>query len=273
MKANADLVVMQGAGLNVGYLAMNTQKKPFDSVHVRRAINHALNKQAYVDAIYLGNAMVAKNPLPPTIWSYNKQIKDYAYNIKKAKKLLKKAGYPAGFETEIWTLPVTRPYNPNGKKMGEMMQADLAKIGLKIKLITYEWGTYLKKSKQGKHDLIQLGWTSDNGDPDNFLDYLLSCDSIPSGQNIASWCSKEFSALTKTAKEVMAELRSYNIGTRPFFYPMHKQPIFNRMGLFLEDDLPNSENLYEKGFYIPSGLTLTNKEMLEVSIALHKVLL
>ena len=78
---------------------------------------------------------------------------------------------------------------------------------------------------------------------------------------------------TKTAKEVMAELSSYNIGTRPFFYPMHKQPIFNRMGLFLEDDLPNSENLYEKGFYIPSGLTLTNKEMLEVSIALHKVLL
>ena len=45
------------------------------------------------------------------------------------------------------------------------------------------------------------------------------------------------------------------------------------MGLFLEDDLPNSENLYEKGFYIPSGLALTNKEMLEVSIALHKVLL
>ena len=78
---------------------------------------------------------------------------------------------------------------------------------------------------------------------------------------------------TKTAKEVMAELSSYNIGTRPFFYPMHKQPIFNRMGLFLEDDLPNSENLYEKGFYIPSGLKLTNKEMLEVSIALHKVLL
>jgi perosamine synthetase len=78
---------------------------------------------------------------------------------------------------------------------------------------------------------------------------------------------------TKTAKEVMAELSSYNIGTRPFFYPMHKQPVFNRMGLFLDDDLPNSEKLYEKGFYIPSGLALTNEEMLEVSIALHKVLL
>ena len=78
---------------------------------------------------------------------------------------------------------------------------------------------------------------------------------------------------TKTAKEVMAELSRYGIGTRPFFYPMHKQPIFNRMGLFLKDDLPNSERLYERGFYIPSGLALTNDEMLEVSNVLHKVLL
>lgn len=200
MKANADLVVMQGAGLNVGYLAMNTQKKPFDSVHVRRAINHALNKQAYVDAIYLGNAMVAKNPLPPTIWSYNKQIKDYAYNIKKAKKLLKKAGYPAGFETEIWTLPVTRPYNPNGKKMGEMMQADLAKIGIKAKLITYDWPTYLKKAREGSHQLIQLGWTGDNGDPDNFLNVLLGCTGVKSGSNVARWCNKKFNALVTKAK-------------------------------------------------------------------------
>ena len=76
----------------------------------------------------------------------------------------------------------------------------------------------------------------------------------------------------KTAKEVMAELSMYNIGTRPFFYPMHKQPVFKKMGLFLEDDLPNSESLYEKGLYIPSGLALTNEDIHDVSIALHKVL-
>lgn len=78
---------------------------------------------------------------------------------------------------------------------------------------------------------------------------------------------------SKTAKDVMAELSHYNIGTRPFFYPMHKQPVFNRMGLFLDDDLPNSEKLYNKGFYIPSGLALTDEQMLKVSFALHKVLL
>ena len=76
----------------------------------------------------------------------------------------------------------------------------------------------------------------------------------------------------KTAKEIMEELGNYKIGTRPFFYPMHKQPVFNNMELFLNDNLPNSEKLYEKGFYIPSGMALTKEQMIEVSEALHKVL-
>ena len=76
----------------------------------------------------------------------------------------------------------------------------------------------------------------------------------------------------KTVKEVMSELKNYKIGSRPFFYPMHKQPVFKNMGLFLNENLPQSEKLYEKGFYIPSGLALTNEEMRKVSEVMHKVL-
>ncbi len=75
----------------------------------------------------------------------------------------------------------------------------------------------------------------------------------------------------KTAKQVMSELKDKNIGTRPFFYPMHKQPIFNKMGLFLDDKLPTSEKLYQQGLYIPSGLALTEIQIKEVSLALHKI--
>ncbi len=200
MRKNHKLILMDGPGLNVGYLAMNTQKKPYDNKLVRQAINHALNKKAYIDAIYLGNAMVAKNPLPPSLWSYNKNIKDYSYNPKLAKELLKKAGHSKGFETEIWTLPVTRPYNPNGKKMGEMMQADLAKVGIKAKLISYDWSTYLKKARDGEHHLIQLGWTGDNGDPDNFLNVLLGCSGVKAGSNVARWCHSKFNELIVKAK-------------------------------------------------------------------------
>lgn len=77
----------------------------------------------------------------------------------------------------------------------------------------------------------------------------------------------------KSAKEVMQELARYKIGTRPFFYPMHQQPVFKKMGLFNDAYLPNSEKLYKQGFYIPSGLGLTKEQIEEVSCILHKVLL
>jgi dipeptide transport system substrate-binding protein len=169
---------------------------------VRKAIAHALNKKSYIDAIYAGNATVAINPYPSTMWSYTDQVEVYDYDLAKAKELLTKAGYPDGFSTTLWTLPVSRPYNPNGKKMGEMMQADLAKIGIKVKLVTYDWGTYLDKVKSGEHDMVQLGWSGDNGDPDNFLYTLFSCDSVTRGSNNARYCNPEFNSLISKAREM-----------------------------------------------------------------------
>src|SRR5690606_20950532 len=112
----------------------------------------------------------------------------------------KKAGYPNGFSAELWTLPVSRPYNPNGKKMGELMQADLAKIGIKVKLVTYDWPTYLAKARLGEHQMLQLGWTTDNGDPDNFLGTLLSCAAIAGGSNVSRWCNKDYDQIINRAK-------------------------------------------------------------------------
>lgn len=180
---------------NVAYLAMNVEKPPLDKLEVRQAIRHALNRDLYVQAIYLGNAQSAKGPVPPKMWSYNKRIKDYEYNVKKAKALLKKAGFEKGFEIDLWYMPVSRPYNPDGQKMGELMKEDLEKVGIKVKLLTYDWTTYLKKSEAGEHSLVQIGWTSDNGDPDNFLGTLLGCRSVQSGTNLARWCHKEYDEL------------------------------------------------------------------------------
>ena len=184
---------------NIAYLAMNTQKKPFDSIKVRRAVHHALNRDFYIQAIYQGYAETAKNPYPSNLWSYNPEVKDYQYSIEKAKQLLKSAGYKEGFKTTLWTLPVARPYNPNGKKMGELMQADLKKVGIEVDLISYDWPTYISRSARGEHDMIQFGWTSDNGDPDNFLRVLLTCGSVTAGVNMARWCFPPFDSLIEQA--------------------------------------------------------------------------
>lgn len=201
MRANKNVLVLSQEGLNVGYLAMNVTKKPFDNVLVRRAVNHALNRKLYLDAIYHGTGIVASNPVPPALWSYDKTLKDYDYNPEKAKALLKEAGLVDGFETEMITLPVTRPYNPDGKKMGELMQADLAKVGIKVKLVSYDWPTFLKKSRSGEQQMIQFGWTGNN-DPDTFLNDLLSCASVESGNNTARWCNEKFNELVLQARRV-----------------------------------------------------------------------
>ena len=200
IKADKNLKVASLEGLNVAYVSMNVTKPPFDKKEVRLEVNYALNKKSYLGPIYMGNAVVAKNPIPPTIWGYNDDVKDYEYNPEKAKELLKKAGFPNGFETELWTLPVSRPYNPNGKKLGELMQADLAKVGIKVKLVTYDWPTYLAKARDGVSRFAQYGWTGDNGDPDNFMNVLLGCSGVAGGSNNARWCFKEYDDLVNKAK-------------------------------------------------------------------------
>ncbi|EJS90377.1 hypothetical protein AAUPMB_02431, partial [Pasteurella multocida subsp. multocida str. Anand1_buffalo] len=75
-----------------------------------------------------------------TMWSYNDEVKDYAYDPEKAKALLKEAGFENGFETDLWAMPVSRPYNPNARRMAELVQADWEKVGVKAKIVSYEWG-------------------------------------------------------------------------------------------------------------------------------------
>ncbi len=201
IQAHKDMRLVEQDGLNIGYLAMNTEKAPFNNVLVRRAIAHALDKNSYINAIYLDNAIPAINPYPPVMWSYNENVTTYEHNIEKARKLLAEAGFPNGFSTTLWTLPVNRPYNPNGRKMGEMMQQDLAKIGIKAELVSYDWATYLDKVKRGEHEIVQMGWTGDNGDPDNFLYTLFSCDSVDRGSNNSRYCKGDFDQLITLARQ------------------------------------------------------------------------
>ncbi|EPC09392.1 ABC transporter substrate-binding protein, partial [Pasteurella multocida] len=173
-----------------------------DNVKVRQALNYAVNKDAIIESVYQGAGQVAKNPIPPTMWSYNDEVKDYAYDPEKAKALLKEAGFENGFETDLWAMPVSRPYNPNARRMAELVQADWEKVGVKAKIVSYEWGEYLKRMRAGDHQTGMMGWTGDNGDPDNFLNTLLSCAAVESGSNYANFCHKEFNDLVTKAAQV-----------------------------------------------------------------------
>ncbi|CAN5888047.1 ABC transporter substrate-binding protein [soil metagenome] len=200
IKKDPNIKLLTQEGLNVGYISFNVEKKPFDNKLVRQALNMAVDKASILKSVYAGAGQMAKNPIPPTMWSYNDKIQDYPFNIAKAKELLSKAGYPNGVEIDLWYLPVSRPYNPDGKRMAELIQADWAKIGVKAKLVTFEWTEYKKRSKTGEQPAMMFGWSGDNGDPDNFFATILGCDAVKGGENTARWCNKDFEDLIQKAK-------------------------------------------------------------------------
>ncbi|NBN79817.1 ABC transporter substrate-binding protein [Microvirga tunisiensis] len=201
IKTDSTLQLMEQQGLNVGYLAYNTTQAPFDNPKVRKALNMAINKDAILYAVFQGSGQAATNPIPPTMWSYNTQIKDDPYDPVAAKKLLDEAGVK-DLSMKVWAMPVQRPYNPNARRMAELIQADFEKVGVKVEIVSYEWGEYLKRSSAKDRDgAVLLGWTGDNGDPDNFLAVLLGCDAV-GGANRAQWCNQDFEALVQKAKVV-----------------------------------------------------------------------
>ena len=202
-----DLKLPNQAGFNLGYVAYNVMDKvkgsdqpnPLADLRVRQALDMSVNKQQIIDSVYQGAGQLAVNAMPPTQWSYDTTIKDAAYNPEKAKALLKEAGVKEGTEIVLWAMPVQRPYNPNAKLMAEMLQNDWSKIGLKVKITSYEWGEYIKRSKGGENQAMIIGWSGDNGDPDNWLNVLFGCDSL-SGNNFSKWCDKKFDGVVKEAK-------------------------------------------------------------------------
>jgi peptide/nickel transport system substrate-binding protein len=190
VESNDQLQLILRPSMNVGYLGFNVEKEPLNKKEVRVALSHAVNKEGLIKAFYNGQAIPAKNPLPPSIWGYNDDIEDYPYDLDKAKQLLADAGYPNGFEIELWAMPVPRPYMPDGQKIAEALRADFEKIGVKAKIVTMDWAQYLDETKKGKQGMFLLGWTGDNGDPDNFIYVLLDQDNA-GGSNRARYKNQE----------------------------------------------------------------------------------
>lgn len=220
IKADPNLNVLEKAGLNVSYVAYNTEQPPFDRVAVRHALNMAINRQAIVDAVLGEMGEVAKNPIPPVLWSYDESAVVGEYNPEKARQLLDAEGIKS-LEMKIWVPPVGGVLVSNWRRVAEMMQADLAKIGVKAQIQSLEWGEYLRTTRsKGRDGMAALGWQGDNGDPDNFLGMLAVCSAVDT-VNIARWCNKDYDALVNQAR------RTTDIAERTRLYEQ-AQALFNK---------------------------------------------
>lgn len=204
LTGHPQVVIEKIPALNISYLAFNLKKPPLDRREVREALDIAIDRDALFKVLFpRGDALQAVSAFPPAVPGYNRTLKN-EYDPARAKALLAQAGLAGGFELQLWALPIARPTNPNGQLMAQLIQADWARIGVKARIVSYEWGEYLKRANQGEHDVYMSGWTSDTANADDFLAPNLSCAASRGG---IKFCNAEFDALLEAARGEVDEAK------------------------------------------------------------------
>ncbi|WP_411678801.1 ABC transporter substrate-binding protein [Clostridium thailandense] len=188
---------------NVGYMAMNNEKTPFNNRQVRTAISYAINKDELIKEAFDNIAKPAKTFIPPIFPGYNESVEPIEYNIEKSIELLKEAGYPQGFKTTLEVMECSRNYFPRPLQVAQYIKESLKKVNIEVNIQTYSWDEYLNRIRNGEHELALIGWTGDNIDPDNFLNTLLSSDNAKLGiaSNYSFYKNKEIDTLLTQARE------------------------------------------------------------------------
>ncbi|WP_119301008.1 ABC transporter substrate-binding protein [Dongia deserti] len=181
--------------LNTNYMSMNFNIKPFDDLRVRRAVNMAVNKQRLVQVLN-NRGTVTGQILPPAMAGFNPKFQGYPYDPEKAKGLLKEAGLGDGFTTELYFQNVD-PW----PRMAQVIQQDLAAIGIKVELRGLEMASLFGTA--GKPDGAPMAlteWYADFPDPSNFYTAILGCGAaVEGGFNWSFYCNEDIDARAKAA--------------------------------------------------------------------------
>ena len=198
LKKDPAIKLATAPGMNIGLLAYNTKRPALAKVEVRQALDMAIDKAAIVRTVYGDAGTLATSNIPAANWAFDATLKAAPYDPGKAKALLEKAGV-LPLNITLWAMPVVRAYNPNGQRMAQMIQSDWAKVGVTARIVTYEWGEYLRRIDAGEHDAALSGW---NGDPEPANTFgQLACGAA-SG---TFWCNPAYDKLLVEARQALKQ--------------------------------------------------------------------
>jgi len=251
LETTPQVTVHKKTGLTIWYVGMNVEKKPFTDKRVRQALNYAVNKEAIVRDILKGTGIPATGPLLAGTWAYEPNVRKYPYDPAMAKRLLGEAGYPNGFEVEFW-VPESGSGMQAPVEMSTVIQANLAAVGVKAILRTFEWGSYLGKLRTDAPPMFALSWFLKSEDPDLSLHPNFFSKSAPL-PNRATYANPEVDQLLIQARQAADRNRRADLYRRiqrivvedaPWIFVDHEiQVVATRAGL--------------KGFKLhPSGFDL-----------------
>ncbi len=182
MWKTAGVNLLRQEELRTSYIGLNNRKEPFTDVRVRRALNHAVDVETIIAKILFGAGTRSRGSVPPVLRDSAAGPDLYPYDPGKARALLAEAGYPGGFDMEIW-----QRENPEAGRILEAVQAYLARVGVRAKIVTREWSAFKQAVDQGTPDAFYLDWIADYPDAENFLRPLFHSSNAGGGGNRAAY--------------------------------------------------------------------------------------
>lgn len=206
LKAVDGVVVQSVPGMNVAYLAMQTEKPPLNSTQVRQAICHAVDRNRLIEIAYAGHATKATSMVPPTLWGHSDQVPEQTFDPQRARQLLKEAAEKEGLtlplKLELFVMDQPRPYMQQPRQTAIFIKDALEKVGFEVEIVTNDIGQHFQRMSRGEHQLGLTGWSADIADPDNFLHALLHSANIndKGGNNYCRYRNAEVDRLLVEAQ-------------------------------------------------------------------------
>jgi dipeptide transport system substrate-binding protein len=231
----APVEVLGRTALLTGFIPLNTKRKWLSDQRFREALWLGFDKATWIKSVYGGRALPAATFLPPDNWGHDKTLKD-RFDPERAKALVKASGYD-GTELEIAT---RIGGSIDGKRAAELLQADWAKIGVKVRVQMMEWGEMIKRTGDGNFDISFLNWIG-SVDPDGFFTPVLTCAALSGGNNRSQWCNKDFDAAVDAALKTTDRAKRIEL--------------YKKAQRILYDEVPQIPTVY------PEYFTVVNKKV------------
>jgi len=200
LRTRPEITLDSQTGINVGYLALNNERPPFDQAGVRLAVARALDRPGIVAAILSGHGEPANSPLPPALAGTDLRSRQLRLDGDRARRLLGRAGLEDGFATTLLVSRAPRAYLPEPLLLAQLLRDDLAEIGVSVRIReTATWAEQVGLTARGEFDMALLGWQADTLDPNDFLTVLLDSGSIGT-TNRSRYRSPEMDRLLRGAR-------------------------------------------------------------------------
>lgn len=158
--------IVSGQRVGIYYIALNEQHEALSNVLVRQALQHALDRQAILDALYGGRGKVENGIFSTGLIGFNPELPEITYDTELAKSLLAEAGYADGFSMELC---YSSDSSQTTKDLLEIVAAQFGKIGVQAQVVEVDEGSFTERRAAGELDAYTNNWSADFNDPDNFI--------------------------------------------------------------------------------------------------------